>query len=292
MHGTNTNQDDLIWQIEAGVDECIGETPVDRFAETATRLEKHRVQKKPEQNEEREQSQASKSTQMSPRSRTSEGAAQQPLPVPPSGQYSAPERAIQSAVAAAGAANSIAELKTEVKNFEDCALKKTAMNTVFADGNPLAKIMFIGEAPGADEDRQGLPFVGASGKLLDRMLASIELDRSNYYITNIVFWRPPGNRNPTTGEIAACLPFVERHIELVDPEILVFLGGPAAKTLLDRQEGITKMRGQWFDYATPKLPRPAQAMPFYHPAYLLRSPSHKREAWRDILEIKQKIGQD
>ncbi len=283
MQGNGSIRDDLNWQIEAGVDECIGDTPVDRFAETAARLADRQSQS------ETALKSTAKPTQMSPRSRTPEGVAKQAMPAPPSGQYSAPERAVQSAVAAAGAANSIAELKTAVENFEDCALKNTAMNTVFADGNPEAKIMFIGEAPGADEDRQGLPFVGASGKLLDRMLASIELDRSSYYITNIVFWRPPGNRNPTTGEIAACLPFVERHIELVDPEILVFLGGPASKTLLGRQEGITKMRGQWFDYATPKLPRPAQAMPFYHPAYLLRSPAHKREAWRDILEIKQKL---
>jgi len=290
MQGNGSNRDDLVWQIEAGVDECVGEAPVDRFAETAAKLADR--QSKPAPKSSQTSKSAARSGQMSPRSRTPEGVAEQSMPAPPSSQYSAPERAVQSAVTAAGAANSIAELKTAVEKFEDCALKKTAMNTVFADGNPEAKIMFIGEAPGADEDRQGLPFVGASGKLLDRMLASIELDRSNYYITNIVFWRPPGNRNPTTGEIAACLPFVERHIELVDPEILVFLGGPAAKTLLGRQEGITKMRGQWFDYATPKLPRPAQAIPFYHPAYLLRSPAHKREAWRDILAIKQKIGQN
>tara|TARA_B100000315_G_scaffold260712_1_gene324310 strand:+ start:3185 stop:4156 length:972 start_codon:yes stop_codon:yes gene_type:complete len=290
MQGNSSIRDNLVWQIEAGVDECIGDAPVDRFAETAARLAERQTKQTPKT------SQAPKSSansgQMSPRSRTPEGADQQPMPAPPASQYSAPERAVQSAVAAAGAANSIDELKTAVENFEDCALKKTAMNTVFADGNPEAKIMFIGEAPGADEDRQGLPFVGVSGQLLDRMLASIGIDRSHYYITNIVFWRPPGNRNPTTGEISACLPFVERHIELVDPEILVFLGGPASKTLLGRQEGITKMRGQWFDYATPKLPRPAQAMPFYHPAYLLRSPTHKREAWHDLLEIKQKISQD
>jgi DNA polymerase len=280
MQGNNSIREDLIWQVEAGIDECIGEVPIDQFAATAAKLAE-RPQKPPS-------TQAQKTT----RSRTPEGLSQRQTTGssgPSRPQSSAPERAVQSAVTAAGAANSIAELKAAVEAFDDCALKKTAMNTVFADGNPEAKIMFIGEAPGADEDRKGLPFVGASGQLLDRMLASIDLDRSNYYITNIVFWRPPGNRNPTTGEIATCLPFIERHIELVDPDILVLLGGPASKTLLARQEGITKLRGQWMEYSTPKLPAPIQTMAFYHPAYLLRSPAHKREAWRDLMEIKQKI---
>ena len=156
--------------------------------------------------------------------------------------------------------------------------------------------MFIGEAPGADEDRQGKPFVGVSGQLLDRMVASIGLDRSgldgdSFYITNIVFWRPPGNRNPTTNEIAACLPFLERHIELADPEIIVPLGGPAAKTLLGRKEGITRLRGAWATYATANMPRPVDVMPFFHPAYLLRSPNHKREAWADLRAVKRKLNE-
>lgn len=285
MHGNTSLREDLIWQVEAGIDECIGDVPVDRFAETAAKLAERAARKS-----------AGKSTGISAdqaapggRRRTPGAIAGQQMPSPPARQNSASERAVQSAVAAAGAANSIAELKAAVEAFEDCALKKSAMNTVFADGNPAAKIMFVGEVPGADEDRQGVPFVGAAGQFLDRMLASIELDRSNCYLTNTVFWRPPGDRNLTAGEIAACLPFVERHIELVDPEILVLLGGPATRTLLGMKEGITKIRGQWFDYATVKLSRPVQAMPFYHPANLLGSPGHKREAWHDLLAIKQKL---
>ena len=161
---------------------------------------------------------------------------------------------------------------------------------MFSDGNPTARIMFIGEAPGADEDRQGLPFVGVSGKLLDRMLESIGLSRTeNAYITNIVFWRPPGNRSPTDQEIASCLPFTQRHVELVDPAVLVFVGGLAAKTLLAKTMGITKLRGRWYEYETPGLVRPVPCLAMFHPAYLLRSPQQKRLAWRDLLAIKQKL---
>ena len=197
---------------------------------------------------------------------------------------------MQTATHLAQHCGTLDELRAAVAAFEECALKKTATNTVFADGNPASRIMFVGEAPGADEDRQGKPFVGVSGQLLDRMLASIGLSRTeNFYITNIVFWRPPGNRNPTTNEIAACLPFVERHIELVDPAVLVCLGGPAAKTLLGRAEGITRLRGHWHTYSTPRLARPIDAMAIFHPAYLLRSPAHKREAWRDLQEIRARL---
>jgi DNA polymerase len=207
----------------------------------------------------------------------------------------APEHAVQTASRMAAAAQTLEELQAAVAAFEECPLKKTATNTVFADGNPAARIMFVGEAPGADEDRQGKPFVGVSGQLLDRMLASIGLDRhapdaaNAFYITNIVFWRPPGNRNPTTNEIAACLPFLERHIELVQPDVLVALGGPSAKTLLGRAEGITRLRGTWHAYASPRLSAPIDAMAVFHPAYLLRSPAHKREAWRDLLAIRDRL---
>jgi DNA polymerase len=160
---------------------------------------------------------------------------------------------------------------------------------VFADGNPAAKVMVIGEAPGADEDRAGLPFVGVSGQLLDRMLACIGLDRATAYITNVIFWRPPGNRQPTPAEIAACLPFVERHIELVSPELLVLVGGASAKTILARGEGITKLRGRWHDYESAGMSRPIPAMPTYHPAFLLRQPVLKRDAWRDLLAIQERL---
>jgi DNA polymerase len=151
--------------------------------------------------------------------------------------------------------------------------------------------MFVGEAPGAEEDLRGLPFVGKAGQLLDRMLAAIGLDRRSAYITNIVFWRPPGNRQPTPQEIALCLPFVERHIELVAPEILVLLGGTAAKALLARNDGIMRLRGRWFEYATPGLARPVPAIPTFHPAFLLRSPGQKRAAWLDLLEIRDRLRQ-
>mgnify|MGYP001329857781 CR=1 FL=1 len=147
-----------------------------------------------------------------------------------------------------------------------------------------------GEAPGEDEDRQGKPFVGVSGKLLDRMLAQVGLDRTKVYISNILPWRPPGNRSPTQAEIAACLPFLERHVELIGPKVLVPLGGTSAKTLLNRAEGITRLRGQWFDYNSPGLPGPVPVIPMLHPAYLLRNPIAKREAWRDLLSLMQRFG--
>ena len=179
------------------------------------------------------------------------------------------------------------ELRAALAVFEGCALKGTATQLVFADGNPQAKIMFVGEAPGRDEDIEGLPFVGRSGKLLDRMLSAIGLDRSSVYIANIIPWRPPGNRTPTPQESQICLPFIQRQIELVDPDILVCLGGPSAQTLLGIREGITKMRGRWFSYPTGK--REIRAMATFHPAFLLRSPLQKRLAWRDFLAIKKAL---
>ena len=160
---------------------------------------------------------------------------------------------------------------------------------VFTDGNPKARVIMVGEAPGAEEDRQGVPFVGPSGKLVDQMLASIGLDREQVLITNTVFWRPPGNRSPTTQEIAICLPFLERLIELVDPKILVPVGGPAATALLAQSKGITRLRGQWFSYASSRMASPVPATPLLHPAYLLRSPAQKREVWKDLLAIRQKL---
>jgi len=194
-----------------------------------------------------------------------------------------------SARARAREAASLEALEAAVRDFDGCALKLTATNTVFADGNPKARIMLVGEAPGEDEDRQGKPFVGVSGKLLDRMLAHIGLDRTSVYITNILPWRPPGNRSPTQAEIAACLPFLERHVALVAPDVLVPLGGTSAKTILDRSEGITRLRGQWFEYSTQGLAKPVPVLPMLHPAYLLRNPISKREAWRDLLTLRQRL---
>lgn len=197
---------------------------------------------------------------------------------------------IASARQRAEAATTLAELEAAVSSFDGCALRKTATHTVFADGTPHAPVMVIGEAPGADEDRIGKPFVGRSGQLLDRMLAAIGLDRQhNVYITNILFWRPPGNRKPTDAEIALCLPFVWRHIALGTPKVVVLSGGTATSAILGRAEGITKLRGRWFDLAVPGLDHPIPALTTYHPSFLLRTPARKSESWRDFLELQSKL---
>lgn len=259
----------LRWYIDAGVDECVGDAPVDRLTK-------------------RPLSQMAPA-QPAPASVAPPPAAARTAP-PPVAALPTDTDAITSAVRMAQAAATVAELRAAVESYDGCGLKKFASRAVFADGNPEAPVMFVGEAPGADEDRQGLPFVGVSGQLLDRMLASIGLARSaNAYITNIVFWRPPGNRAPTDEEIACCLPFVRRHIELVDPQVLVLVGGMSAKTLLGKPTGITRLRGHWYDYETPGLSRPVPTTALFHPAYLLRSPDQKRFAWRDLISIKQKL---
>jgi DNA polymerase len=196
---------------------------------------------------------------------------------------------VAQARAAAAGATSLAELEAAVRAFTGCGLKATAARTVFADGNPAADLMIIGEGPGGEEDRLGLPFVGPSGRLLDRMLAAIGRDRSAAYISNVVFWRPPGNRKPSPVELAQCLPFVERHIALARPRLLLLAGDTAAKTLLQRSEGITRLRGRWCEYRPapdgPNIP----TLPSYHPSYLLRSPAQKRDSWRDFLAVKVKL---
>jgi uracil-DNA glycosylase family 4 len=181
------------------------------------------------------------------------------------------------------------ELKKAMHEFTGCALKKSALNTVFCDGNPKADIMLIGEAPGADEDAQGLPFVGQSGQLLNKIFLAAGLGRDKLYISNILPWRPPGNRTPTNDEIAICLPFIEQHIHLVKPKLLVFLGGVSAKTLLETNQGITKLRGSFHEYKT----RYGDIIPCfatYHPAYLMRSPGQKAQVWHDMIKIKQHLG--
>lgn len=201
------------------------------------------------------------------------------------------EQAIGDARSLAAKANSIEELRSALEGFEGCALKKTARNLCFIDGNPAAKILLIGEGPGSEEDRQGKPFVGPSGQLLDRMLASIGLDRTHVLISNTVFWRPPGNRTPTTAETEICRPFVERLIQLVQPGVIVAVGGPAAKLLLNETAGIGRLRGKWFEYSNDGLTDSIPATPLFHPAYLLRSPQMKREAWADLRMLKARLGE-
>jgi DNA polymerase len=190
-------------------------------------------------------------------------------------------------MALARGANSLAELKAALEAFDGCALKRSATNTVFAHGTPLHRIMFIGEAPGRDEDRQGLPFVGRAGKLLDKMLAAIRLDRTKVYITNVLNWRPPDNREPSPEEAAMCLPFLRRHIELANPEIMILLGAVSVRHVMGRSDGIMKTRGRWLEYNVQG--RMVPVMPTLHPAYLLRQPAHKKLAWRDLQAIDEKI---
>jgi DNA polymerase len=195
----------------------------------------------------------------------------------------APDAAIASAREAARTAPTLEALRSLMETFDGCALKHTATRLVFADGNPQARVMFVGEAPGRDEDIEGLPFVGRSGKLLDRMIAAIGLDRRSAYITNVIPWRPPGNRTPTPQETQVCLPFIQRHIELVNPDVLVTLGNPSTQALLGTREGIMRTRGKWLDYDTGT--RAIRAIATFHPAYLLRSPSYKRLSWQDLRAI-------
>ncbi len=199
---------------------------------------------------------------------------------------------VQRAQAAAAAAGTIEELRAAVAVFDGCRLKDTATNLVFADGNPRAALMLVGEAPGAEEDRAGLPFVGPSGQLLDRMLASIGITRETCLITNVIPWRPPGNRNPTDSEVLACLPFLLRHIALVRPRRLVLLGNSPTQALTGSKAGITRVRGKWVQIAVPGLDQPVPALPMLHPAYLLRAPGAKRQAWADLLLLRRTIDQD
>lgn len=212
-----------------------------------------------------------------------------PIPVRRSEAVSAPKATVLSAREAARTAPTLEALRALLENFDGCALKSTATRLVFADGNPRARIMFVGEAPGREEDIEGLPFVGRSGKLLDRMIAAIGLDRSTAYIANVIPWRPPGNRTPTPQETQICLPFIQRQIELVNPDVLVTLGNPSTQTLLSTREGIMKTRGRWFEYDTGT--RVVRAMATFHPAYLLRSPSYKRMAWQDLRAIAKELEQ-
>ena len=243
----------LNWLVEAGADEAIGDAPVNRLVQ--------------------------KPVVPAPAA---------PRPPPPRPMPAVAGDAIGEAMAAAASAASLAALKAAMEAFDGCALKRTATNTVFADGNPAGGILFIGEAPGRDEDRIGKPFVGRAGQLLDKMMASIGLDRArNAYITNVINWRPPDNRDPTPEEAALCLPFLRRHIELADPGIIILLGAVAARHVVGAADGIMKLRGRWMEYRVGD--RMVPLMPTLHPAYLLRQPAHKKLAWRDLQAIQARM---
>ncbi len=278
----------LLWQIEAGADEAILDHPVNHYHAQAGQRQRQENPPQAPKNLTKSRAIARGMDEGAPPPSASSPVSSS---APPPGLHTTDE-ALHDARSLAHSAETMEDLAEKLRSYEGCSLKNTATNMVFSDGNAQAPIMFVGEAPGADEDRLGRPFVGVSGQLLDRMMAAIGLDRDSAYISNILPWRPPGNRNPTPAEISLCLPFIERQIELVAPHILVLVGGIAAKTLLGRKEGILKLRGQWFDYASPGLSCPAKARAIFHPAYLLRSPAQKQKAWQDLLEIKIKMSGD
>ena len=273
----------LRWYQAMGVDIAVDDEPRDRYAEFAAEAAKPRAAPKPLR-------------------MTEAGARKAPLSTGPTPMREPVQKALaasagevaRAAQDAASAANTLDELRAALEAFDGCSLKRTATRLVFADGNPKAQIMLVGEAPGADEDREGKPFVGRAGRLLDLMLAAIGLDRDKVYIANVVPWRPPGNRTPTPQEIAICLPFTQRQIELVAPDYLVCLGAPASQTLLGVKDGITKARGRAYEYALgPQTgtgePRNIRAFAMLHPAYLLRQPLAKKQAWADLRALKKAI---
>lgn len=268
MTGTINLRELLLFYADSGVDDALADAPVDRFLPVAAPA--------PAAPQER-------AAPAEPR------AHQAATAIPPRPQATIPDEGqSERARLLAREAGSLEALRACLEQFDGCNLKFTAKNLVVGDGNPQADIMLVGEAPGRDEDIEGRPFVGRSGQLLDRMLAAIELDRTSAYITNVIPWRPPGNRTPTPIETEICRPFIERQIELVKPKILVALGGPSSKTLLNTSQGIMRLRGSWKEHRTQggvTIP----TMPLLHPAYLLRNPAHKKLAWRDLLEIKAKL---
>jgi DNA polymerase len=268
----------LHWLVEAGADEAIGETPINRFAQVA-----------PNTLIPPASTPALRAT--ADKSRTASSAKPEVRTATSSAQAVSLSTAPGAARALAQSCTTLAELKTAVMSFEGCELKRYATNTVFADGDPSGRIMLIGEAPGRDEDLEGLPFVGRAGKLLDRMLAEIGLDRRKVYITNVLNWRPPQNRDPSPEEAATCLPFLHRHIELADPKLMILLGAVSVRHVLGLTEGITRVRGKWNLYQSVVLNRSIPVMPTLHPAYLLRQPAAKRLAWRDLLAVAEKVGE-
>ncbi|HTW34487.1 MAG TPA: uracil-DNA glycosylase [Rhizomicrobium sp.] len=256
----------LAWLVDAGADEAVLDEPVNRFAAPKPVRESQCAEvPQPTPTQVREQ--------LRPR-------APEPLPA-------ASDDAIGSAMEIAARAQTLAELKAALEGYDGCALKQLATNTVFADGTPDHGIMLIGEAPGHDEDRQGLPFVGRAGKLLDKMLAAVHLDRTKVYIVNVLPWRPPDNRNPEPTEVAKCIPFLRRHIELARPKILILLGAVSARHVLGQTDGIMRLRGKWLEYHVAGHMIPV--MPTLHPAYLLRRPIDKRLAWRDLQAIAARV---
>ena len=274
----------LAWYRAMGADEAIGEVPVD-WLDRGDAEPGGAIAMRPAGDERRDRHAAAASMP------ASQSSVRPPSPpaAPALRQFptAAPEAAVMAARAAARAAATLEDLAGTLSGFEGCGLKATAKNLCFYRGRPKARLMLIGEAPGRDEDIEGKPFVGRAGQLLDRMLAAIGLGEEHVHITNIVYWRPPGNRTPTPQEAQVCRPFLERQAELVAPDFVVLLGGAAAKHLLEVADGIMRIRGKWREIEIGSIK--VRAMATLHPAYLLRTPAAKRLAWRDLLAIKAAI---
>ncbi len=265
----------LKWYVELGADEAIGDTAIDRyqaFAQASAIEQASAADDRPRKR--------------APLARPAAAPASARPAATPQGAVS-PEEVASDAAAVAAACSTLEELREALAQFEGCPLKRTAKNLVFGDGNAEGRVLFIGEAPGRDEDLQGVPFIGRSGRLLDVMLKAIGLDRENAYVANVIFWRPPGNRNPTPLEMAACRPFSRRQIELAAPDIIVPLGAVPARELLGTTDGILKLRGKWRKCTVAE--REVPVLPTLHPAYLLRQPGQKKLAWRDLLELKSAL---
>ena len=290
MNGVTRNDalETLSWLLEAGADEAILDMPLDRLAVGPSARGEPPV---PIASRPLTTGQIPRASQIPSTPNSSLAGSRQATPKPDGADTLAAHQGAARALAASCA--TLAELKTALENFDGGELKRGATKTVFADGAASAKIMLIGEAPGRDEDSLGIPFVGRAGKLLDRMLATIGLDRSKVYITNLLPWRPPQNRDPSPEEAVSCLPFLQRHIELIHPEILILLGAVSARHVLGATEGIMRLRGKWDVYQTiaGQHTRAIPTMPTLHPAYLLRQPAAKRLAWRDLCAIQEKIEQ-
>ncbi|MBO0905341.1 uracil-DNA glycosylase [Jiella sonneratiae] len=291
----------LAFYREAGIEALLVDSPRDRFAETAAESERRAEKARPETPPREKRTQRPDDTRGASADaapRTSRASFESPgaggvEPAFPLNRVAIPDEvAVADARERARSAASLDELRGLLEAFDGCSLKITAKTTVFGDGPERAELMLIGEAPGRDEDLAGVPFVGRSGRLLNRMLEAIGLERENVRVTNTVPWRPPGNRPPTPAETQVCLPFVQRQIELVAPKIVVCLGSPSAKAILGSTEGILRIRGTWQSYSFDLLPEatiPAIAM--LHPAYLLRQPAQKRLAWHDLLALKAKLAE-
>jgi DNA polymerase len=280
----------LRFYAEAGVDAALSEESIDRFALSRLAAEESARAREAERQLAAEGARAAeieRAEAAPPPPWLDEAPRSRPAPQRPQKLAAPSEAAAMAAREAAATCETLEALRETLAGFEGCNLRFTATNLVFADGNPEARVMFVGEAPGFEEDMQGRPFVGRSGQLLDRMLKAIGLDRSSAYIANVIPWRPPGNRDPTPQETEICRPFVERQIFLAAPDFLVPLGGPSVRQLLKTTTGITKLRGQWHVYQTGR--REIRALPMFHPAYLLRRPLEKRLAWRDLLTLKEAL---